>query len=51
MTISNQLGFINHNDDPSTEALEVPWKNRWHRIYVATRDIPEGEELTVSYGE
>jgi hypothetical protein len=31
--------------------MEVPWKNRWHRIYVTTKSIPEGSELFVSYGD
>ncbi len=47
----NFLRFVNHDDDPNTESLAVPYKNRWHRIYVAIKNIAANEEVTVSYGD
>lgn len=42
--------FVNHADDPNTESVAVPYKNRWHRVYVALKNIEANEEVTVSYG-
>ena len=46
----NFLRFVNHDDDPNTKSIAVPYKNRWHRVYVAIKNIKVGEEVTVSYG-
>jgi uncharacterized protein len=37
--------FINHSCDPNCRA----WITKGHILYVATRDIRNGEELTVDY--
>lgn len=46
----NMLRFINHDDDPNCDVLQIPWNNRWHTLYYALRPISPGEELTVDYG-
>ena len=40
-------GFINHSDNPNVVKMEIISDRRYHLI--ATRDIDEGEEITVEY--
>ena len=40
-------GFINHSDNPNVVKMEKIGDRRYHLI--ATRDIDEGEEITVEY--
>ncbi|KAJ3084813.1 hypothetical protein HK102_000540 [Quaeritorhiza haematococci] len=46
----NWLRFVNHNEDPNTDPVFVPYKNRWWILYVTNRLVRAGEEVTVSYG-
>ncbi|KAJ3084814.1 hypothetical protein HK102_000541 [Quaeritorhiza haematococci] len=46
----NWLRFVNHADKPNTDAVFVPYRNRWWILYVSNRIIHAGEEVTVSYG-
>ncbi|TPX57331.1 hypothetical protein PhCBS80983_g03931 [Powellomyces hirtus] len=48
--VGNIARFVNHDDKPNTDSIYVPWKNTWRIVYVATKNIYPGEELTVSYG-
>jgi len=47
----NQLRFVNHDSDPNCEAIYVPHNNMFNVIFVAKRDIPVNEEITISYGK
>lgn len=47
----NQLRFVNHDSNPNCEAIYVPHNNMWNIIFVAKRDIPVNEEITISYGK
>ena len=40
-------GFINHSDNPNVVKMQKIGDRRYHLI--ATRDIDEGEEITVEY--
>lgn len=40
-------GFINHSDNPNVVKMEIINDQRYHLI--ATREIDEGEEITVKY--
>jgi len=40
-------GFINHSDNPNVVKMEIINDKRYHLI--ATREIDEGEEITVEY--
>ncbi|KAL3902084.1 MAG: hypothetical protein SGCHY_000118 [Lobulomycetales sp.] len=48
----NMMRFV--NDDKlgrwNCKMVAIPYKNRWHTLYVATKDIAPGEELFISYG-
>lgn len=48
--MGNMLRFINDGKYINCKMVQVVWKNRWYPIYVATKDIHPGEELSVSYG-
>ncbi|KAI9025617.1 hypothetical protein DFJ74DRAFT_766953 [Hyaloraphidium curvatum] len=47
----NYLRYPNHENEPNTEVVFVPYKNRWHVVYVSSRAISPGEEVTISYGD
>lgn len=47
----NELRFINHDNNPNTKCMDVIVDDVFYMIYVATRDIEQDEELTVSYGD
>lgn len=50
--MGNMLRFANHESpEPNTEAQMVPYKNLWHVLYIAKRDIAPHEEVTISYGD
>lgn len=42
------------NDDKARRhnirVLQIPNRNRWHHLYLASVDIAPGDELFVSYG-
>ncbi|KAJ3115670.1 hypothetical protein HDU96_000218 [Phlyctochytrium bullatum] len=42
--------FVNHDDNPNTEVIYMPYNNLWHVVYITTAFIRRGEEVTVSYG-
>ncbi len=44
---SNIARYVNHSCDPNAEAES----NRGRLMYRAIRNIPEGEEITLDYGE
>lgn len=46
-TRANMARYVNHACDPNAEAES----NRGRLMYRAVRDIAEGEEITVDYGE
>jgi SET domain-containing protein len=46
-TRTNMARYVNHSCDPNAEAES----SRGRLIYRAIRNIPEGEEITVDYGE
>ena len=46
-TRSNIARYVNHSCDPNTEAES----NRGRLMFRAIRDIAEGEEITLDYGE
>jgi SET domain-containing protein len=46
----NELRFINHSEHPNTECRHALIDGIWYMYYVATQDIKQGYELTVSYG-
>jgi hypothetical protein len=46
----NIARFVNHDENNNMEPVVVPQGNRWHIVYVAKRNIPVDEELTVTYG-
>jgi SET domain-containing protein len=46
-TRTNMARYVNHSCDPNAEAES----NRGRLMYRAIRDIAEGEEITVDYGE
>ncbi|KAJ3015453.1 hypothetical protein HKX48_004589 [Thoreauomyces humboldtii] len=48
--LGNIARFVNHDDDPNCDSVYVPWRNEWRILYIATRPIFPGEEITVSYG-
>ncbi|KAI9098603.1 hypothetical protein DFS34DRAFT_693978 [Phlyctochytrium arcticum] len=48
--VGNIARFVNHEDDPNTHVIYVPWKNLWRLVYVSVRPIWPGQEVTVSYG-
>ncbi|KAI9094853.1 hypothetical protein DFS34DRAFT_627443 [Phlyctochytrium arcticum] len=48
--IGNIARFVNHEDKPNTDVIYVPHNNVWQPIYIATKPIYPGMEVTVSYG-
>ncbi|KAI8851727.1 hypothetical protein BC829DRAFT_386686, partial [Chytridium lagenaria] len=47
----NWARFINHDANPNTNSMLVPYKNRWHVVFITKRLIRAGEEVTISYGD
>ena len=47
----NELRFINHDQHPNTKCIDVLVDGIFYMIYVATKNIAKGEQLTISYGE
>ncbi|KAI8814874.1 hypothetical protein BJ742DRAFT_864834 [Cladochytrium replicatum] len=48
--VGNWARFVNHSDDPNCDSVYVLYKSLWHVVYLSTRTIRKGEEVTVSYG-
>jgi hypothetical protein len=47
----NELRFINHAKDPNTKAVYLVADGKLCVCYIAQKDIPTGQQLTVSYGD
>ncbi|KAJ3115669.1 hypothetical protein HDU96_000217 [Phlyctochytrium bullatum] len=43
--------FVNHDENPNCEVVYLPYNNMWHVVYMSSRLIPKGSEVTVSYGD
>ena len=50
MVESNLMRFVNDYETHNCEALHIPIDNLWKVIYVTTKAINPGQELSVSYG-
>ncbi|KAI8812332.1 hypothetical protein BJ742DRAFT_793767 [Cladochytrium replicatum] len=48
--MGNWARFVNHSDDPNCDSIYVLYNGLWHVVYMSTRTIRKGEEVTVSYG-
>lgn len=47
----NITRFVNHSSDNANVYVEtIPYKNRWHQVFCASRDIEQGEQLLIDYG-
>ncbi|KAJ1560703.1 hypothetical protein HK405_006226, partial [Cladochytrium tenue] len=47
----NMARFVNDVEDPNCDSIFVPYLGVWHVVYVSSRTIRAGEEVTVSYGD
>ena len=49
--VGNHMRFINHSKDENIGAVELYYDNLPRIVFVAERDIKEGEQLLYSYGD
>ena len=49
--VGNHMRFVNHSKRVNLEAVELYYGKLPRIVFVASRDIKEGEELLYSYGE
>lgn len=47
----NELRFINHDNNPNTVRIDVIVNKIFYVCYIASRYIPQSEQLTVHYGD
>lgn len=47
----NEMRFVNHGPDPNLVVEHTLHRGQWVLFFAAGRDIAQGEELRISYGE
>ncbi len=47
----NELRFANHSFEPNCAVDHFPWENRWVIFFRSLRDMGEGDQILIDYGE
>ncbi len=48
--VGNYMRFVNHDENQNCGTVYIPYKNRWQVLYIALRNIKDGEWITANYG-